>query len=255
MSYKVGLIGMIGEQLKQDRWGTLKMLADYGYQGIEGKVIISENQQELKDNRKRLNDMGLEVIALSCSQQTPEKLDGVIEDAHALGAGLIVTYWGPAESDEQLLRDAATMEKMAEKCDAAGLKYCYHNHEHEFKPRFGKKGNECAHEILFNNTQKLCFELDIAWCHFGGSDPVRVLRRIGHRVPIIHVKDLSDDNVRGHFSAVGLGKVNCFGAIEAAAAKGCKWMVVEQDKPNNLTHWESAIASILNIREAGLLIR
>jgi sugar phosphate isomerase/epimerase len=75
---------------------------------------------------------------------------------------------------------------------------------------------------------------------------------MGHRIPIIHVKDLLDLNVRGRFTSVGTGLVDCYGCIEAAAAKGTKWMVVEQDRPNNLTHFESAIASIYNLREVGL---
>ena len=41
-------------------------------------------------------------------------------------------------------------------------------------------------------------------------------------------------------------------SIEAAANRGTQWMVVEQDQPGRLTHFESATASILNIREAGL---
>jgi sugar phosphate isomerase/epimerase len=255
MSYKVGIIGMVGEEMKKDRWGTLKALSDYGYQGVEGSFLASESVAEMKDNRRRLADLGMETVALSCSQDNPEKLDATIGKAHALGAGLIVTYWGPAENTDQVLKLAETLERMAETCKAAGLAYCYHNHEHEFRPGFGEKGHQCAHELLVANTKTLQFQVDVAWAHFGGEDPVRLLRRIGHRVPAIHVKDLSSDNTRGHFTSVGTGVVNCFGAMEAAAAKGCRWMVVEEDRPNHLTHWESAVASILNIREAGLLLR
>jgi sugar phosphate isomerase/epimerase len=255
MVCKIGLIGLVSEELKQDKWGTLKKLAELGYQGIEGGVALSDNVQEMKDNRKRLEDLGLETVALSCSQYKPEGLDGTIEKALIVGAPYLVTYWGPAENDEQILKLAETLEGMAEKCAAAGIQFLYHNHEHEFEPKFGEKGRQCMHEILVEKTEKLAFQLDVAWCHFGGEDPVRYLRRVGHRVPVIHVKDLSSDRVRGHFSAVGTGVVNCFGAMEAAATQGCKWAVVEQDKPNNLTHWESAVASILNIREAGLYRR
>jgi len=255
MSYRIGLIGLVGDELKADRWGTLAMLAQYGYQGVEGGFLVGDSRQETVDNRKRLNDLGMECVALSCKHFTPELLDAAIENAHALGVEYIVTYWGPAESEEQLKRDAEVLEDMAQKCRGEGLTYCYHNHEHEFTNRFGPKGTVYALEILMENAPSLSIELDVAWCHFGGMDPVKYLRQIGSRVPIVHVKDFSDDNIRGRFTAVGTGVVNCMGCIEAAAAQGAKWMVVEQDKPNNLTGMESAIAGILNIREAGLLRR
>ncbi|MFW5870388.1 MAG: sugar phosphate isomerase/epimerase family protein [Candidatus Sumerlaeota bacterium] len=254
MSYKVGLIGMIREELEKDKWGTLKRVAEMGYQGVEGGIMVSEDKAEMKENRKRMDDLGLATVALSCSQYKEEELDQAIENAHILGVKYIVTYWADPQTEDEVKEISEHLERMAVKCNAAELDFIYHNHEHEFIPRFGEKGNACFHEMLFDNTEALKFELDVAWCHFGGSDPVALLRRIGHRVPVLHVKDLSDDNIRDHFCAVGCGVVPCFAAMEAAAAKGAEWMVVEQDKPGNLTHFESAMASIFNIREAGLLL-
>ncbi|MFW5777509.1 MAG: hypothetical protein ACOCZB_09520 [Spirochaetota bacterium] len=71
-------------------------------------------------------------------------------------------------------------------------------------------------------------------------------------IPIIHAKDLSDLNVRGRFTTVGTGVVNCYATIEAAAAHGTGWMVVEQDRVNRLSPIETALASIYNLREVGL---
>ena len=252
MSYKIGLIGMIGLELQEDRWGTLGHMAELGYQGIEGSVLVSDSKDEMKENRQRMSDLGLETVALSCSQSQEENLEKVIENAQILGSKYIVTYWADPATKDEALQLAEQLERMAVKCDAEGIRYLYHNHEHEFVPKLGDRGKECIHEILVDNTEKLSFQLDVAWCHFGGSDPVNVIRRIGHRIPELHVKDLSDDNIRGHFCSIGMGKVNCFGAIEAAAAKGAEWMVVEQDRPGLISLHESAIASILNIREAGL---
>ncbi|MFP4381418.1 MAG: sugar phosphate isomerase/epimerase family protein [Candidatus Sumerlaeia bacterium] len=255
MSYKVGIIGMVGEELKKDRWGTLEKLAGFGYQGLEGAVMVSDDKNEMKENRKRLADLGMETVALSCNHHHPEKLEETIENAKILGAEYIVTYWGPAESTDQVMKMAEVLEDLAVKCEKEGLTFLYHNHEHEFEAKLGEKGRDCAFDLIYNNTEKLRFELDVAWCHFGKSDPIRLIRRCGHRIPVLHIKDLADDNIRGYFSAIGMGVVDCFGAMEAGAAKGAKWMVVEEDRPYNLTHWESAVASILNIREAGLLIK
>ena len=252
MSYKIGLIGMIRDELQQDLWGTLKRMADWGYQGIEGGPFVSESPDEMAENRKRLADVGMELIALRCTHYDEAALDAAIRNAQALGARYLVDYWAGPETMEETLELAEQLERMAQRCRAEGIQMLYHNHEHEFQPRLGEKRDQCIFQVLWDHTEALNFELDVAWCHFGGDDPVAVLRRCGQRIPVLHIKDLSDDRIRGHFCAIGMGKVNCFGAMETAAVRGAEWMVVEQDSPGRLSHFDSALASILNIREAGL---
>jgi sugar phosphate isomerase/epimerase len=243
---------MVRDEMEQDLWGTLRHMASLGYQGVEGGVLVRDSVAETKENAARLADLGMESVALSCGHGKESELPKVIADANALGCRYIVDYWADPATRDEVLVLAEQLERMALACRAEGLTFLYHNHEHEFQPRFGNRNRECMFDLLVANTAELRFELDVAWCHFGGSDPVGVIRRHGDRIPVLHIKDLSDDNIRGHFCAIGLGKVNCFGAVEAAAAKGTEWMVVEQDTAGRISLYESAMASILNIREAGL---
>jgi sugar phosphate isomerase/epimerase len=255
MSYKIGIIGMVSAELKKDRWGTLKRLADLGYQGYEGASVLSEGKKEKEEYRKRLADLGLETVALRCSHWKEDELDEAIANAHLLGTKFLVDYHSGPESMDEVLALAEQLERMAAKCLAEGIQLLYHNHEHEFSGCAGGEvlKNECIFDLYYENTEKLQFELDIGWCHYGKADPVRLIRRCGHRIPILHVKDRSDDYARKHFCSVGTGTVNCFGAMEAAAAKGAQWMVVEHDNPlKRLSGFEKATASILNIREVGL---
>lgn len=253
MPYKVGIIGVVKEELENDLWGTVAQLAKLGYQGLEGTQILAKTEQETRDNRKRLEDLGMESVAIRCSHYKEEELPQMIEQAHWMGAPFVADYWAGPKDQKELAQLAEQLDRMALQVKEAGLRMIYHNHEHEFVPKYGEKGNVRMFDYLYEHTEHLYFELDIAWCHFGGSDPVEIIRRFGDRIPILHVKDLADDKMRGYFSAVGCGKVDCFHAMEAAAAKGTEWMVVEQDRPGRLTPMESATASILNIREAGLL--
>jgi sugar phosphate isomerase/epimerase len=252
MKHKIGLIGMINDELEQDLWGPLKNMSDLGYQGFESSMFVSDSKDEMKESRKKMDDLGMDTVALVCSHYNEENLGKTIEAAQILGSKYVVSYWSGPETTDEALALAEQFERMAVKCNEGGLDFIYHNHEHEFISKFGEKKNECIFDIYYKNTEKLKFELDIAWCTFGGADPVQVIRRCGERISVLHVKDLSELHTRGLFCAVGMGKVNCFGTMEAAAARGTEWMVVEQDKPGNLTHYESAMASILNIREAGL---
>ncbi len=252
MTYKIGFIGMIKEALEADLWGALTQMATLGYQGVEGDVIVGDSPAATRENRQRLADLGMESVGLACSHYKEETLPQVIENAHLIGAPYIVDYWAGPKDNEELDQLAEQLERMAAACETAGLSFIYHNHEHEFIPKFGEKENRRMFDLLFEKTEKLQFELDIAWCHFGGADPITIIRRCGSRIPVLHVKDLADDAARGFFSAVGTGVVDCYGSIEAAAARGTRWMVVEQDRPGRLSPMESATASILNLREVGL---
>lgn len=251
VNYKVGIIGVVKDELKDDLWGTLAKLAALGYQGLEGAHLVAATKEESIANRKRLEDLGMESVAVRCSHFAEEELDQRIEEAHWIGAPFLADYWGGPETEDELKELAEQLDRMAAKAKAAGLRLIYHNHEHEFVPRWGEKRAIRTFDYLYENTENLFFELDIAWCHFGGTNPVDIIRRFGDRIPVLHVKDLSDDKQRGYFSAVGTGKVDCWSSMEAAATRGTEWMIVEQDRPNRLSPMESAQASILNIREAG----
>jgi sugar phosphate isomerase/epimerase len=176
----------------------------------------------------------------------------VIADARALQAPYVAVYWGPCESKDQLLMDADLYNQAGDKIASAGLKLCYHNHEHEFKTIFN---GVYALDVLADHTdpRNLSFLVDIAWVTFGGEDPVKVLKRFSGRVPLIHVKDLWSLEERGRFTAVGTGVVKTREAVETAIATGVDWVVIEQDRRRNLSAFETITASYLNLKEQGLV--
>jgi sugar phosphate isomerase/epimerase len=151
-----------------------------------------------------------------------------------------------------VLQDCELFNKAGKVVSEFGLKFCYHNHDHEFKNVFD---GTRAIDLLFANTDPKCvhFEIDVAWVTYGGEDPVAFLNAHKGRIPVIHLKDIADLSQRAKFTAVGTGAVKVKGSVEAAVANGARWVVVEQDAPNNLTGMESVQASFLNIKELGLL--
>jgi sugar phosphate isomerase/epimerase len=254
MSYRFGIIpGILRDEIRADQWGTLARLAQLGFQGVEGDCVRGADLAASRENRRRLDDLGLAAIALTCSLHREAELASTIEHAEALGAPFVVTYWGPAESEEQLRRDAGVYQRMAVQCAAAGVQYCYHHHDQEFTHRYGEKGRRYALEILLEHAPQLAVELDLAWCRVGGVDPVRLLAQLAGRVPIVHLKDATDVNLGGRFCTLGNGVVDVWNGLRAAVAHGARWVVYEQDRPARLSPWDSVTASILNLREQGLL--
>lgn len=248
---RIGLIGIVGAEAKEDFWGTMRRVAEIGYQGIEGAAQLI--QGDVAANLRRFHELGLQVLATSASREKlRDGLDQVLAEAKALQSPRVSVWWGPCESRDAVLRDAELYNAAGARLAVEGVKLCYHNHEHEFRTTFD---GLCALDVLAEHTdpKAVWFELDIAWITFGGEDPARVLRRMAGRVPAIHVKDLWSLEERGRFTAVGTGVVKVREAVQAAIETGVEWVVIEQDTLRNLTAFETITVSLLNLKEAGLV--
>ncbi|MBC8102220.1 MAG: sugar phosphate isomerase/epimerase [Cytophagales bacterium] len=249
---KVGLIGIVGAESKQDFWGTMERVAAIGYQGIEGTPgALLEG--DVGENLQRFHDLGLQVLTVSASRERLQTdLSGIVAEAKSLQAPRATVWWGPCETRESVLQDAALYNEAGARLAAEGIKLCYHNHEHEYRTAFN---GVCAMDILAEHTDpsSVFFELDIAWITFGGADPVAVLRRMADRTPAIHIKDLFALSERGQFTAVGTGVVKVKESIQVARETGIEWMVIEQDTLRSLSAFETITVSYLNLKEAGLL--
>jgi sugar phosphate isomerase/epimerase len=246
-----GLIGLLREEYQRDLWGSLERLAQIGYGGLEGGEMLLAG--DVAANRRRLADLGLAVWTVSASRESlRDDLDGVLAKAEALGSRRVSVWWGPAEAREQLARDAELYNAAGARLAAAGVRLCYHNHDHEFRASFdGLYALDWL--VAATDPAAVWFEIDVAWVTFGGEDPSRVLRRLAGRVPAIHVKDLWDLSERGRFTAVGTGVVDVAGAVGTALDLGIEQVVVEQDTLRDLSAWETVAVSYLNLKERGLV--
>lgn len=250
---KLGLIGIVNEESKQDFWGTMQRIAEIGYEGIEGsgELLVGD----VKANVARFRELGLQVATHSVSKEQlrdPKALDQVIGEALALQTKDVTFWWDVVDTREQLLRDAELYNAAGARLKAEGLRFCYHNHAHEFERAFN---GVYSLDILAEHTDPahLYFRLDVAWITLGGADPAHILRKMAGRVPAIHLKDVYGTDEVGKWTAVGTGVVNIKASIEAAREIGVEWMTVEQDQLRNLTGIETATVSYLNLKEQGLL--
>jgi len=187
----MGLIpGIIREETAADFWGAMDAVADIGYEGIEGGANLIDG--DVARNKARLDGLGLAAVSVGASRQQLEaELDRFIDGALTLDACHISTWWGPCESAEQVKRDADFYETVGEGVAAAGLKFCYHNHDHELLTQFdGVSGLDML--MAATDPQHVYIELDIAWVVYGGEDPVELIQSHPGRFPALHVKDIAD---------------------------------------------------------------
>ena len=70
---------------------------------------------------------------------------------------------------------------------ARGIRVGYHNHFWEFATDFdGRSGLEVFYELC---EPDVVAEIDVYWAQLGGRDPVDLVRTLGDRVSLLHVKD------------------------------------------------------------------
>jgi sugar phosphate isomerase/epimerase len=251
MTLNVGIILiLLREEAGKDFWGTMEKLAIMGFQGIESGLFL---QGDVVRNKKRLDDLGLKVVAVGANKDLLKgPLDELAEKVKLLGCNYVVTYWGPSNDIAQVKADAKLYDEIGAQLRKHDLKYCYHNHDHEFTTVFeGKR----VIDILMENSdpEHLFFEVDVAWVQYGGEDPVTFLRKHAQRIPIIHLKDIADINERGKFTSIGTGCVAVNSVMRTATELGIDWAVIEQDSVNQLSPFESVQASMYNLREFGWL--
>jgi sugar phosphate isomerase/epimerase len=251
---KLGLIGIIHEESKQDFWGAMQRVAEIGYEGIEAPARLLEG--DAKANVARFHELGLQAATHSISKEQladDGEIERIIKEAHLLETKDVTMWWALADSREQLLKDAELYNKAGARFTAEGLRLCYHNHAHEFQKTYN---GLYALDILAEHTDPtlLYFRMDVAWITLGGADPAHILRKMAGRVPAIHIKDVYGTDEIGKWTAVGTGVVDIAGSIEAAKEiGGIEWMTVEQDKLRHLSGFETALISYLNLKEKGLL--
>jgi sugar phosphate isomerase/epimerase len=131
---------------------------------------------------------------------------------------------------------AEKLNRAGEKCRAAGMTFCYHNHAFEFATEKGAT----LFQVMLDNTDKklVSFEVDAFWVSVAGLDPAAFLQKLSGRVPLLHVKDKAEGTPvmykeavpRTAFKEVGSGVMDIPGLLRAAAAAGVEHYIVEQDQ-------------------------
>ena len=76
---------------------------------------------------------------------------------------------------------------MGRRCQAAGLKYGYHNHAYEFE----KVEGQVMYDYLLEHTDPalVFFQMDVYWAVIGKASPVDYFKRYPGRFKMLHIKD------------------------------------------------------------------
>lgn len=232
----------VRDDCNKDFKGTLKALAEMGYQGVE--FAWHYGGMPPRDLACYLHSLGLHVAGL---HTTPEEIINPRSDTYAYARATNATFLTASLAGEVEKNWPSAMARIAQAAEAAfsqGFVFTYHNHSQEMAPRNGV----IPEDLLLARHSLVQFELDTYWMRLGGQDPVTMIRRYAGRTPQIHLKDM--DAGDKSFAEVGRGVMDVPGILAAAEEGGARWVIVEQDVCKRPA-LESARISIECLRKLG----
>ncbi len=216
----------VRDQTDIDFIGTYKKVAEIGYPGVE---IAGTGGLSAAEMKALLDDCGFGRAGIHFGIEALESdLSAAIDYALGIDSKYITCPWMPEErrrDAEGWKATAKTLCQIGKKIAEAGLLFSYHNHSFEFQKFDGEYGLD----ILYaNSCNSLNAQIDTYWVKHGGEDPAAYIRKYAGRVPLVHIKDMSDDP-EPTFTEIGNGILDWPSIFAAGEAAGTQWFIVEQD--------------------------
>jgi sugar phosphate isomerase/epimerase len=227
-----------------------------GFTEIEG----SGGKMSAEEFRKLCDARGLSIPSTGTSyEKLVSNAMDIVKDAKTLGSKYVMCAWIPHKSGSFNLENA---KKAVEDFNQAGkvlkengLTFCYHVHGFEFQPY--EDGTLLDYMIKNTNPEYVSFEMDIMWVHFGGGDPVALLKKYGDRWKLMHVKDLkkgTKKDLTGGTSQendvpLGTGELDIPAILKQAKKIGIKHYFIEDESSNVMTSVPQSIAFLKSLTE------
>lgn len=251
----------VRDAMTNDARATLEKVAQAGYVNIESAGYSNGKFYNLSpaDFKALLAEMKLTPISAHQGTVNFDNVDQQIADLKTAGFKYFVipvppmgTFVYDAVNKRMGMKGGAkalaeTLNKLGEKCKAAGLELLYHNHDFEFSK--DDDGNVVLDYLLEHCDKSVVnFQMDLYWVTKAGQDPVAYFKRYPGRFKIWHVKDMDD---QGRFAPVGNGHIDFKRILANKKLSGMKYFYVEQDACFNETPLEAIVISHKGLANIG----
>ena len=131
---------------------------------------------------------------------------------------------------------ADKLNEAAQKAHAAGLQFCYHNHDFEFQPKPGGRPMDVLLKHL--DAKLIRLEVDAFWVSMAGVDAAEFIRAHADRVELAHLKDRAKGTPIHYdiatvpnetYRELGAGDLPLRAILDALAHSKARHIFVEQD--------------------------
>jgi sugar phosphate isomerase/epimerase len=211
--------------LAQDFEGTIRKVADMGFVGVETANMFGGSPASAA---RLFGELGLTASGAHSPLPLGDQKQEVIDTLGALDCERLIVAWQPPEKYKSLdgIKSICdTLNEGAAVARAHGLQVGYHNHWFEYQP----VENRIPVDVMLEQLDPdVFFEVDVYWVQTAGLDPAQVVRRLGARAPLLHVKD-GPCQIEAPMTALGEGVVDLPNVV-AAGTGTTEWLVVELDQ-------------------------
>jgi len=241
----------VRDQLKADLPGTVKAVAQIGYQDLEFFSPYFEwTPSEAKDVRKVMDDAGIRCVSTHNGTKSfsPEGLGHAIELNQILGSKMIIMASAGKVTDANGWKGVADrLTAASDKLKGVGMRSGFHNHQFEFMPL---PTGEKPIEILAKNTPKeVILQLDVGTVLYAKQDPVVWIKANPGRIVSMHLKDWSSDPGKGFEVMFGEGSAPWKKIFEAAEEVGGVESYLIEQEGGSIPPMETAKRCLANFKK------
>lgn len=221
----------VRESLKADFKGTLKKLAEMGFDGVEFASGYYGDDMSPEQLREYLDFVGLSAVSAHVGlEELENNLDHHLNVLNAVGAQYIICPMATVDNAEQAIEIGERLKVISEKCVMQGINLGYHNHAHEFKR--DEETGRYLFDIMMDAAGDLVLaELDVCWVGFEGNDIEEVIRAYAGKVNIIHLKQFIEEDGKKHPTTLDKGVIDFEKIVATAKLMGTQHFVIELDNP------------------------
>ena len=215
----------VRETLAKDFDGVVRQVAAMGYAGVETACFPGTTPQAAG---KLFKSLGLAVPSAHIfPPPVGARLAEAMDTLAAIGCQCIVSGFGRDnfKTLDDIKRSCDVFNQANAEARARGVAFAVHNHWCEYEPVEGRLPYKVMLELL---DPTVLFEVDTYWVKTGGPDPAAVVKELGGRAPLLHIKDGPAIKTEP-MVAVGEGVMD-FPAILQAGAGHTEWLIVELDR-------------------------
>jgi sugar phosphate isomerase/epimerase len=209
--------------------------------------------------KKLCNDRGISIPSTGTGfEQLAKDPQAVADQAKALGAKYVMCAWIPHNRGEFNKENADNAIKVFNEAGKVlkenGLVFKYHVHGYEFQP-YGKS-TLMDYMIENTNPEYVSLQMDVMWTHFGGGDPVALLKKYGNRWVSLHLKDFRKGAPRDMTGLtgpendvpLGEGELDIPGILRESNKIGIKHMFIEDESDKELENLPKSIAYLKSLK-------
>jgi sugar phosphate isomerase/epimerase len=247
-------------EMKTDVDGVLAKVKAMGFTEVEAAGYNWNSAAEFK---QMLDKHGLKNVSFFADyNKLSSDFAAVVADAKALNAKYVIIGWIPHKGNDFTLADTEKAIKdfndWGARLAKEGLKFAYHVHGYEFQTNGLPAGQGTLFDKLMKETdpKNVLIELDVYWIQWPGQDPVKVLKKLGNRVHLLHLKELPKGmkgDLTGHSDVesnivVGTGQIDFPTLMKVAKQVGVKHYFIEDESSRSMTQVPESLKYLKSLK-------